>query len=171
MGAIFWTLAKVLPHCERWTEPPSVKQVAGYNRKIPLRFWHSSFFLLETEKKNKSFPSKQKKVCNRGSNPGSSMVPSPLHYHGNTTENGRNLIIQIQFSIFFVIELHGLFFRTVLYSGTPLYGHLVIMVTFFDRPAKRPRPSLIRSPIFFGPLVTVLMGFHWCNLWRMINVS
>ena len=58
------------------------------------------------------------------------------------------------------MELHGLFFRTVLYSGTPLYGHLVVMVTFFDRPAKRPRPSLIRSPIFFGPLVTVLTGFN-----------
>ena len=50
----------------------------------------------------------------------------------------------------FVIELHGLFFRTVLYSGTPLYGHLVNMVTFFDRPAKRPRPSLIRSPRYYG---------------------
>ena len=123
---------------------------SGYNRKIPLRFWHSSFFLLETEKKNKSFPSKQKKVCNQGSNPGSSMVPSPLHYHANTTEIGRNLIIQIQFSIFFVIESHGLFFRIVLYSGTPLYGHLVIMVTFFDRPAKRPRPSLIRSTRYYG---------------------
>ena len=102
MGAIFWTLAKVLPHCERWTEPPSVKKVAGYNRKIPSRFLHSSFFLLETEKKNKSFRSKQEKVCNQGSKPGSStlMVPSPLHYHANTTEIGRNLIIQIQFSIF-----------------------------------------------------------------------
>ena len=25
VGAIFWALTKVLPHCERWTEPPSVK--------------------------------------------------------------------------------------------------------------------------------------------------
>ena len=102
VGAIFWALTKVLPHCERWTEPPSVKQVAGYNRKIWLRFLHSNFFLIKRLRKKKVFPFQKRKVCNQGSNPRSStlVVPSPLHYHANTTETGRNLIIQIQFSVF-----------------------------------------------------------------------
>ena len=58
------------------------------------------------------------------------------------------------------------------YSETPPYGYLVITATFFWLPGKTTihflvkKPSLIRSPryygqIFFGPLVTVLTGFHY----------
>ena len=56
--------------------------------------------------------------------------------------------------------------------------HLVITVTFFAPPAKRPyiflqkKPLLIRSPInttkFFALLVTILMGFHCSVLLRHI---
>ena len=53
------------------------------------------------KKKNKSFPTKQKSL-QLGIEPGSKYLNGSLTttLHSNTTETGRNLIIQIQFSIF-----------------------------------------------------------------------
>ena len=89
-----WTLTKVFPGFEYW-------RVAGYNGKMSVKILTFKFLSLKTlRKKKKVFHYQKQKVCNQGSNPGSSMVPSPLHYHANTTEFWKNLIIQIQLSIF-----------------------------------------------------------------------
>ena len=60
--------------------------------------------------------------------------------------------------------------RLVQWNPTSFYGHLVITVTFFGRLTKTAIHFLVKKdppmatplirPIFLGPLVTVLTGFH-----------